>query len=76
MKGCFVTGTDTNVGKTHIAAMIVRAKRAAGERVAGLSPFAAETAPMANCLRRLRESRLMTRILCGFDRRLRLTRRR
>lgn len=39
MKGCFVTGTDTNVGKTHIAAMIVRAKRAAGERVAGFKPI-------------------------------------
>jgi dethiobiotin synthetase len=39
MKGCFITGTDTNVGKTHIAAMIVRAKRAAGGRVAGFKPI-------------------------------------
>ena len=39
MKGCFITGTDTNVGKTHIAAMLVRAKRAAGERVAGFKPI-------------------------------------
>ncbi len=39
MKGCFITGTDTNVGKTHIAAMMIRAKRAAGERVAGFKPI-------------------------------------
>jgi dethiobiotin synthetase len=39
MKGYFITGTDTNVGKTHIAAMIIRAKRAAGVRVAGFKPI-------------------------------------
>lgn len=39
MKGCFITGTDTNVGKTYVAAMMVRAKRAAGQRVTGFKPI-------------------------------------
>ena len=38
MRGCFVTGTDTGVGKTVVAAAIVAALRARGERVAAFKP--------------------------------------
>lgn len=38
---CFVTGTDTGVGKTLIAAALVRALAAAGARVSGMKPVAA-----------------------------------
>lgn len=37
-RGLFVTGTDTNVGKTHIAALIVRAMRSSGQRVGACKP--------------------------------------
>ena len=38
---CFVTGTDTGVGKTLVAAALVRALAARGERVSGMKPVAA-----------------------------------
>ncbi|MEA2412295.1 MAG: dethiobiotin synthetase [Thermoleophilaceae bacterium] len=38
MRGLFVTGTDTGVGKTVLAASIVAALRARGERVRPLKP--------------------------------------
>lgn len=38
MKGLFVTGTDTDVGKTHVACQIVRACRDAGIRVGAYKP--------------------------------------
>jgi dethiobiotin synthetase len=38
MRGCFVTGTDTGAGKTVVAAAIVAALRAGGERVAAFKP--------------------------------------
>ncbi len=38
--GLFITGTDTGVGKTYVAAMIVRALRAAGHRVGVYKPVA------------------------------------
>jgi|SRR5579863_2640436 len=41
MKGVFVTGTDTAVGKTLIACALVRGLRAAGRRVAVMKPVAA-----------------------------------
>ncbi len=37
--GIFITGTDTGVGKTRVAAMLVRALRAAGVDAAGFKPF-------------------------------------
>ena len=40
LPGLFVTGTDTDVGKTVIAAAIARTLRLAGERVAVLKPVA------------------------------------
>ena len=38
--GLFVTGTDTGVGKTLVAAALIRALRARGLRVAGMKPVA------------------------------------
>ncbi len=38
MKGVFVTGTDTGVGKTLVSAAFVRAYAGQGRRVAGLKP--------------------------------------
>lgn len=38
MRGLFVTGTDTGVGKTVLAAALVAALRAAGERVVAFKP--------------------------------------
>ena len=39
MRGVFVTGTDTGVGKTVLAAAIVAALRAGGHRVTALKPL-------------------------------------
>lgn len=38
--GLFITGTDTDVGKTYVAARIVRALRATGQRVGVYKPAA------------------------------------
>lgn len=38
MRGLFITGTDTGVGKTHIACEIVRELRSAGHRVGAFKP--------------------------------------
>jgi dethiobiotin synthetase len=38
VRGCFVTGTDTGVGKTVLAAAIAAALRATGTRVAAFKP--------------------------------------
>lgn len=38
MRGLFITGTDTGVGKTHIACRIVRELKAAGYRVGVFKP--------------------------------------
>ncbi len=45
MKGLFVTGTDTGVGKTRVALALIRALRARGLRVAAMKPVAAGCAP-------------------------------
>ena len=39
-RGVFITGTDTGVGKTVVACALVRALRAAGNRVAVMKPIA------------------------------------
>lgn len=41
MKGLFITGTDTDIGKTRITEALIHAFVARGERVAGLKPIAA-----------------------------------
>ncbi len=38
MRGLFVTATDTGVGKTEVAAALVRAARAAGQDVVAMKP--------------------------------------
>ena len=45
MKGLFVTGTDTGVGKTRVAVALIHALRAQGLRVAAMRPGAAGSAP-------------------------------
>ncbi len=35
----FITGTDTGVGKTHIAARVLHLLRASGARCAGMKPI-------------------------------------
>lgn len=44
-RGLFVAGTDTNVGKTYAAAMIVRTLVAAGRRVGAYKPAASGCRP-------------------------------
>ena len=39
-QGYFITGTDTEVGKTRVTAALARAFAARGERVAALKPYA------------------------------------
>jgi dethiobiotin synthetase len=41
MRGLFVTGTDTGVGKTHVAVALLAGLRAAGVRAIGMKPVAA-----------------------------------
>lgn len=41
MKGVFVTGTDTGVGKTRVSVALIHALRARGLKVAGMKPVAA-----------------------------------
>lgn len=45
MRGVFVTGTDTGVGKTRVACALVARAAAAGLRVAGLKPISAGLEP-------------------------------
>jgi dethiobiotin synthetase len=42
-KGCFVTGTDTGVGKTHISAALLHRMALGGWTTAGFKPVAAGT---------------------------------
>jgi dethiobiotin synthetase len=44
-RGIFVTGTDTGVGKTEVAAALLRALVAEGVRAVGMKPVAAGFAP-------------------------------
>ena len=37
--GCFITGTDTGVGKTYVASLLIRAHRARGEDCVGIKPI-------------------------------------
>ena len=45
MKGLFVTGTDTGVGKTRVAVALIHALRAQNLRVAAMKPVSAGSAP-------------------------------
>ncbi len=41
IRGVFVTGTDTEVGKTVVSTALIRSLVASGMRVAGMKPIAA-----------------------------------
>lgn len=45
VRGLFVTGTDTGVGKTRVAVALIHALRARGLRVAAMKPVSAGAAP-------------------------------
>ena len=51
MRGIFVTGTDTGIGKTHVAASLVRALRAQGVAAIGMKPVASGCEQTAEGLR-------------------------
>jgi dethiobiotin synthetase len=59
--GCFVTGTDTGVGKTLVACALIHAFAARGLRVAGMKPVAAgaDPDPVAGGLRNEDVERLL-----------------
>lgn len=48
MRGIFVTGTDTGVGKTFVACALLRTLRDRGVRAVGMKPVAAGIAPGAS----------------------------
>jgi len=48
VKGLFVTGTDTGVGKTRVAVALIHALRARGLRVAAMKPVSAGHAPQGD----------------------------
>lgn len=47
MRALFITGTDTDVGKTHFGVGLLSAWRAQGRRVVGMKPVASGSAPTA-----------------------------
>lgn len=49
-RGLFITGTDTAVGKTYVAALIARALGAAGHRVGVYKPAASDCRPEGDAL--------------------------
>lgn len=51
MKGLFITGTDTDVGKTHVACAIVAALKQQGLRAAVMKPVASGCIQTADGLR-------------------------
>ena len=48
--GLFVTGTDTDVGKTYVATELVRRLRAAGVRAVGMKPIECGSREDSNAL--------------------------
>jgi len=46
-QGVFITGTDTGIGKTHVAVAILRAWAASGARTVAMKPVSAGIAPGA-----------------------------
>jgi dethiobiotin synthetase len=51
MRGCFVTGTDTGVGKTWVSAGLIRALQARGRTTLGMKPVASGCEATAEGLR-------------------------
>lgn len=54
----FLTGTDTGVGKTHVAALIVRGLRAAGMDAVGMKPICCGDRDDAEILHAANEGRI------------------
>ncbi|REJ86435.1 MAG: dethiobiotin synthase [Planctomycetota bacterium] len=48
MSGLFITGTDTGVGKTYVACLVIQALRSAGVRVAAYKPVCSGAEPDAD----------------------------
>ena len=48
---CFVTGTDTGVGKTLVACALLNAFAATGKTVAGMKPVAGTALPARSSMR-------------------------
>jgi len=69
LKGAFVTGTDTGVGKTHVATGLVEALVRDGLRVAVMKPIAAGAALVADGLRNDDALALMraSNVSAGYD---------
>ena len=55
----FVTGTDTEIGKTYVSVMLIRALVARGSRVAGMKPVASGCVGTPQGLRNDDAERLM-----------------
>jgi dethiobiotin synthetase len=73
MRGIFVAGTDTGVGKTFVASAMCRAIRRLGVSVVGLKPFETGCAPVAQDAAALEEaarSGLPLDLRCPFRYRL------
>ncbi|MGH8312440.1 MAG: ATP-dependent dethiobiotin synthetase BioD, partial [Gammaproteobacteria bacterium] len=51
MRGAFITGTDTGVGKTLVAAAMLRALARAGLKTVGMKPVASGSAATPGGLR-------------------------
>lgn len=66
MRGVFVTGTDTGVGKTRVAAGLLRALRARGVAVAPMKPVASGAYPTPDGLRNDDAEALMAAAGPGF----------
>ena len=64
-KGYFITGTDTNVGKTHFSVALVHALRNQGKTVAVMKPVASGGAYDSGELRNEDAQRLLD--ACGLD---------
>lgn len=54
--GVFITGTDTGVGKTRVASMLLRAMAARGRRVTGMKPVLTGAGDARNDATLLREA--------------------
>jgi dethiobiotin synthetase len=66
MRGCFVTGTDTHVGKTRVAAGLLRAYARRGIRAVGMKPVASGAHPTADGLGN--EDALLLQSVAGMPR--------
>jgi len=53
INGCFITGTDTDIGKTRVAASIIRALAERGRAVVGMKPVASGDAGRSQDAQRL-----------------------